>query len=392
MFPVLRLPPAGGRLAIGRPGAWLPKALLVLLSLGGLGSSCCSCTPAPDFTVRRGAALSPAPAPPPIAGGVTILHAGDFGMETCQQGAMASAIEEAQRRSPFDLALFAGDNLYYCGPTAGVPGAEACEFAADNATVASPPSGPPDPLFATLHEGPLGGLAASPRPPRTLLILGNHDVAVSGDRCTDEGLGPDVAARRKACLEVAHRSPLWEMPGRHWVLDQANLRLIAIDTNVVTADYGGFTLDEEVAFVAGAAAGCDTRSCFIVGHAPPATAGLHWQDPPADRADRMQRLIDAAGPHLRGWLAGHEHDLQHVRTPAGLDVLVSGAGCFSDFDKHYGNPSPGAELLFASASWGYGILTVGDGGWQYRFEDHRGRALYCCAAAGAGRCLPTGCW
>jgi len=56
-------------------------------------------------------------------------------------------------------------------------------------------------------------------------------------------LGPDLAARRKACIEVAHRSTAWEMPGRHWVLDQGPARLIAIDTNVVTADYGGFTLD-----------------------------------------------------------------------------------------------------------------------------------------------------
>jgi hypothetical protein len=181
------------------------------------------------------------------------------------------------------------------------------------------------------------------------------------------------------------------MPGRHWVRDQGPARFIGIDTNLVAADYGGFALDDEVAFVAQAAQACDTRACFIVGHAPPATAGTHWKDPPADRAAREQRLVDAAGPGLRGWLAGHEHDLEHVRTPQGLDVLVSGAGCFQRYGYEWGDPSPGAEVLFAATAWGFGVLTVGDAGWQYRFEDERGRGLYCCAAAGAGQCLPVAC-
>ena len=370
----------------------LEALLAALLGLGGLGASCCSCQPAPDLFDRRGAARTPGPAPAPIPGGLRVLHAGDIGLGTCQQDRVTGAIGAAHAAAPFDLALFAGDNLYYCGPSAARPGAEACAFAPDGATVATPPSGDPDPLFAERFEGPLSVLGgAGVPPPPVLLVLGNHDVNVSGDRCTAEGLDPAEAARRKACLEAAHASPLWSMPGRHWVRDVGPARLIGIDTNVVEGDYGGFTLDDEVAFVAQAAPGCATRACFVVGHAPPATAGTPWKDPPADRAARQQRLVEAAGPGLRAWLAGHEHDLEHVRTPQGLDVLVSGAGCFQRWGYAWSDPSPGSEVLFAAAAWGFGVLTVGDAGWQYRFQDERGRAVYCCAADGAGPCRPVAC-
>jgi hypothetical protein len=369
----------------------LDAPLVALLALGALGSGCCSCLPAPDLTDRRGEARTPGPAPEPIAGGLRVLHAGDIGLRTCQQERVTSAIGDAHAATPFHLTLFAGDNLYYCGPSAARAGAEACAFAADGATVATPPTGDPDPIFADRFEGPLSVLASGGPPPPVLLVLGNHDVKTSGGDCTAEGLDPGEAARRKACLEVAHASPLWSMPGRHWVHDQGPARFIGIDTNLVAGDYAGFTLDDEVAFVAQAAQGCDARACFIVGHHPPATAGPHWKDLPADGAARQQRLVDAAGPGLRAWLAGHEHDLQHVRTPEGLDVLVSGAGCFQRWGYAWDEPSPGSEVLFAATAWAFGVLTVGEAGWQYRFQDEAGRGLYCCAAAGAGQCLPVAC-
>lgn len=378
-----------------RPGAqpaptWLVRGLALLLAAGGCGASCCSCVPSPSLVVRRGAALTPGPAPAPLEAPVSILHTGDFGLDTCQQDRVASALEEAHRRAPFALALFAGDNLYGCGPAASGLGAEACTFAADGATIATPPAGPPDPRFAEQHERALAGLASAPSPPRFLLVLGNHDVDVSPAHCGDEGLGAEVAVRRKACIEVAHQSPTWSMPGRHWVIEQGPVRLIGLDTNVVSADAGGFTLDDEVAFLEQATAACETRACFLVGHAPPASAGQHRDDGPADRAARVQRLLDAAGGRLRAWLGGHDHDLQHVRTPDGLDVLISGSGCQLNPGTSY-LPSPGAELLFASTAPGLGRLDVAEAGWRYRFEDERGRALYCCAAEGAGPCQPVAC-
>lgn len=353
---------------------------LLLLLAGAAG--CCDCAFPPSLTVRNGPAREPPPAPavPPIA--VRAVHLGDFGDATCQQEAVAEAIAAAHRRAPFDLGLAAGDLVYDCGPDTGLPGAAACAFGPDGNTLAPGFVPPADPRFG-VHDGPLAPLGATP----VYAALGNHDVATGG-AC---GAPDEAAARLKACLNVAHAAPQWVMPGRHYAVDRGPARFIVVDSNLVARDYGGFTLDDEVAFVAAQAEGCADRLCFVVGHHPPATAGNHRDDATPDFRARMQRLLDAGGGRLRAWLAGHDHDLQHLRTPAGLDVLVSGAGSRGRWREMLESPSAGASLLFGSARWGFGVLEAWPGGWRYRFEDERGGPLHCCHAEGAGPCEPTTC-
>jgi hypothetical protein len=353
-------------------------AVAAVLLLGGA----CACSGSPTFTLRKGAALSPAPAPAAPAPSARILHLGDFGDATRQQRAVAAAIAAAHRRAPFDLALAVGDLVYPCGPDARLPGAAACAFAPDGSTIAPGFAPPADPSFA-VHDRPLAFLGATP----LYTALGNHDVATGG-ACGP----PDAAtARTKACLEVAHAGPQWVMPGRHYAVDRGPARFIVVDSNLVVRDYGGFTLDDEVAFVSAQSAGCADRTCFLVGHHPPATAGEHAADATAAYLARMQRLLDAGGGRIRAWLAGHDHDLQHLRTPSGLDVLVSGNGSEGRPLERFETASAGATLLFASVRWGYGVVEVWPGGWRYRFEDEGSRALYCCAASGDGPCQPTVC-
>jgi hypothetical protein len=354
-------------------------ALLAALLLGAAGCSTCGGPAA--FTVREGAARSPAPAPP-LEPAVRALHLGDFGDATAQQGAVARAIAAAHRQRPFDLGFDAGDLVYECGPDPRLPGAEACAFSADGNTVAPGYAAPAAPF--AVHDGPLASLGATP----VYVLLGNHDVA-TWTRCG--GGGPEVA-RRKACLEVAHAGPQWIMPGRHYAVDRGPARFIVVDSNLVEGDYGGFTLDDEVAFVAAQSEGCrGGRTCFLVGHHPPATAGGHVDDFTPAFTARMQRLLDAGGGRIRAWLAGHDHDLQHLRTPSGLDVLVSGQGSRARPRERF-ETRVGGALLFGSVAWGFGVLEVAPGAWRYRFESERGEPLYCCAAAGEGACEPTICW
>lgn len=365
--------------------AWA-AAGLALAGLALAGATACAADP--TFTVRRGAALTPGPAPAEVPGALRVLHLADFGEATPQQAAVAARVTAAHAAAPFALALFPGDLLYPCGVDPLRPGAEACAFAPDGVAVATPPAGEPDPAFARLHEGPLAGLAAAPAA-RVYVALGNHDVATWGS-CGSVGLDAAVVARRKACVDVAHASSRWTMPGRHYVLDEGPARFIVLDSNVIYADYGGFTLDDEVAFVAAAAAGCGARACFLVGHHPPVTAGEHAKDFNPARAARFARLL-AAAPGARAFLAGHDHDLQHLRTADGLDVLVSGNGATARPRERFEAVANGGGLLFATVRPGIATLTVHAGGWDYRFDDADGTALYCCAAAGAGRCEPARC-
>lgn len=354
-----------------------PAAVLLLLAASG----CCTCG-SPTFTRRAAEARSPAPAPalePPAA---RVLHLADFGDPTCQQRAVARGIEGAHRRAAFDAGFAAGDLVYDCGPDPAWPGADGCRFAADENTVAPGFAAPADPAFAA-HDAPLAFLGEVP----VYVALGNHDVAAGGS-C---GGGGDRAARAKACLNVAHAAPQWVMPGRHYAVDVGPARFVVLDTNLVAGPYGGFSLDDEVAFVAAQAEACADRPCFVVGHHPPATAGTHLEHEGAALRARMRRLVDAGRGRIRAWLAGHDHDLQHVRTGDGLDVLVAGGTARGRWRERFEAVSPGAELLFASTRWGFGVLEITGDGWRYRFVDHRGEPLYCCVAAGRGPCAPASC-
>ncbi len=325
-----------------------------------------------------------------VTAAMRALHVADFGDDTRQQGAVAGAMAAASRAQPVDVVLSPGDNVYECGPDPALPGADACAFGPDGNRVAAGYQPPADPSFSKHFEAPLAGVLRDGRPVPVLLTLGNHDVAAMGT-CASSGEAR-VIARRKACLEVAHRSARWSMPGRHWVEDRGPARFIGIDSNLLKRDYGDFSFDDEVAFVAEAARPCRERTCFIVAHHPSYSAGEHRSDATPEYLVRVRRIEEAAGP-IAGWLAGHEHQLEHLRAPSGYDVLVSGNGSRERPGERFKELSaPGARLLFASTLPGFAVLEVGTGGdWSYRFVDASGRAVHCCTAPARGACQPVRC-
>ncbi len=340
-------------------------AALVLDAAGCCSSSTRACDP-------------PGPA-------LRVLVFGDFGDDTPQRAAVSAAMAAAHRRAPFDLVLAVGDNIYDCGPDLQLRGARDCAFERDGNTVSPSFRAPYDPRFELAHELALQPL--SPAPIR--LALGNHDVAAGGG-CAIDGLPASSQARLKACLEVAHRSPQWAMPGRHYVVDPGPARFVVFDTNLLGGDYGGFTLDGEIRFIADAVLGCGGRPCFLVGHHPPATAGQHKVDLTAAYLDRVARVEAAAGPGVSAWLAGHDHDLQHLVAPAGYDVLVSGNTSRGRDERFEAAEPAGTEARFFSTTWGFLVVEVAADGWAARFEDDRGQPLHCCAARG-GSCQPIAC-
>ena len=346
-----------------------------------------SCSRGSDFVVRP-EPLGPAPAPAPVA--YRVIHVADFGDDTRQQAAVAEAMAALSRSVPVDLVLHPGDNVYECGPDPVLPGAEKCAFGPDQNQVAAGYQAPVDPSFEKLFEKPLAGLLRDGKPVPVLLTLGNHDVAAMGT-CASGGEAR-VIARRRACLSVAHRSPRWSMPGRHWVEDRGPARFIGVDSNLIKRDYGDFSFDDEVAFVTEAARPCKERPCFVVAHHPSFSAGEHRADATPEYLARVKRIEEAAGP-IAGWLSGHEHQLEHLRAPSGYDVFISGNGSRARPEERFKSVSaPGARLLFASTRPGFAVLEVGDGGsWSYRFLDVSGKSIQCCTAAARGPCRPVTC-
>lgn len=335
-----------------------------------------------------------APAPPPRPPEVRILVFGDFGDRTLPQRLVARAIRREAAAHPFDLGLQLGDNLYYCGPDPARPGARDCRFATDGATVAAGPPPPDDPAFRRQNEAPLAGLRARDGGPLPMyLALGNHDVGWGGGRCAVTGLADDEASRRRACLEVAHRAPGWTMPARHYVVDRGPVRLVVVDTNVVVADYGGFTLDEELAFVREAVAPCGGggKMCFLAGHHPPAAVhGYRVGRLPSPFRARMARLLAAADGRALAFFGGHVHTLEHLALGP-LDVFVSGSTAMGGFMPFKVRTPESAQVRFATSAWGYAILEADAQGYRVRFEDFLGAALHCCEGERTGPCRPVEC-
>jgi hypothetical protein len=94
---------------------------------------------------------------------------------------------------------------------------------------------------------------------------------------------------------------------------------------------------------------------------------------------------------VAAWLAGHDHDLQHVRAARGYDVFVSGNGSRWRKERFEAVSPPQARLLFASTAWGWAVLEVSAARWSVRFEDQDGRPLHCCRAEFPGPCQPVAC-
>lgn len=365
------------------------RGLAAALVLGALGG-CCFFAESPTRSVSA-PPPGAAPARPPGEPSLRVLLFSDLGDETCQRDEVASRMARATRREPFDLALSAGDNIQTCGPDPTLPGAEGCAFGPDDATVDPAYAPPADPIFQGAFEDGVAGLRGrgGGRLP-VYLVLGNHDVR-SDPPCAAGKLSAPELGRRRACLEVARRTEGWRMPGRHYALDAGPARFVAVDSNLLVADYGGFSLDGELAFAAEATAGCGARPCFLLLHHPPASAGSHGL---AVIPERLAALEGAVAGRAGAWIAGHDHDLQHLRTPSGADVLVVGNTSRGRSGERFERVEPGgAALLFGSVAWGWAALEVWDSGaWAARFEDVRGRALHCCRSDGAaGPCTPAEC-
>ena len=229
---------------------------------------------------------------------VRVLAFGDFGTGTDNQKAVAAAMREFHKKSPFDFAVTLGDNFYSLGMES-----------------------PTDPRWKTQWDDlytPLGI--------KFYATMGNHDW----------GYADSPAAE----LLYGRQSPSWQMPAPYYTFTAGPIQFFALDTNEVS-DAQLIWLKEELDK-------SRARWKLVYGHHPIYSAGQH-----GNNVSLIARLLPVLKGRVDVYLAGHDHDLQHLKPEGTLHFFVSGGG-----GAGIRIIKPGERSLFAKSSYGFSVLEV----------------------------------
>jgi tartrate-resistant acid phosphatase type 5 len=247
---------------------------------------------------------------------IRVLAFGDFGNGSIQQKEVAEAMQRYHQTQPFDFAITLGDNFYSVGMES-----------------------PTDPRWKTwwneLYD-PLGI--------KFYVSLGNHDW----------GSADSPAAE----ILYAQTSPSWRLPATYYTFTAGAVQFFALDTNEIPEAQLAW-LKEELA---------KSRAIWklVYGHHPIYSAGMHEDSP---------RLVKQLLPFLKGradiFLAGHDHDLQHLKPEGDVHFFVSGGG-----GAGIRQPRPGPRSLFAKGVHGFSVLEADAKELSVRFFDRNLSLLY----------------
>ncbi len=215
-----------------------------------------------------------------------IVAFGDYGSGRAAQKAVAAAVSHVNAKTPFDFGITMGDNFYFCGVRSV-----------------------DDPKWKTHWEDlytPLGfSFYAS---------LGNHDYGNPPVICPLHRGSPDAEVER------TEMSTSWKMPARYYTYAAGPVRFIAIDTE-------GWS-EAQLAWIRETLAASQDepgiRWRIVYGHHPIYTSGVHINERRIG-ALRRELLPVLVAAHVDVYLAGHDHDMEHLRAD-GIDFLICGAG------------------------------------------------------------------
>ncbi len=211
---------------------------------------------------------------------VRVITLGDFGggapenrkLAGEEQKQVAAAMLQAQRQTPFDFGLTLGDNFYPDG-------------------MESPTDARWQTLWRELYD-PLGL--------RFYATLGNHDWHAADSPAAE--------------LLYTQQSLSWRMPAPYYTYTAGPVQFFALDTNEVS--------EAQLLWLNEALAQSRARWRVVYGHHPIFSGGRHGESPRL-----IERLLPLLKDRVDVYLAGHEHDMQHLK-PANSKIhfFVNGAG------------------------------------------------------------------
>jgi tartrate-resistant acid phosphatase type 5 len=276
-------------------------------------------------TVVRGALLPTfMQQPPPVFeaaaanGGVRVLAFGDFGDGSEAQRTVAAAMQTYHRARRFDFAVTLGDNFYSIG-------------------MLSPDDERWKTWWSDLYD-PIGIPFYA--------TLGNHDWG-----------HPNSPA---AEILYTQRSKTWRMPATYYTFTAGAAQFFALDTDVIS--------EAQLLWLRGALAASRARWKIVYGHHPIYSHGQH-----EDNNTKIDQLLPLLRERADIYLAGHDHDMQHLKPEGRLHFFVAGSG------GKLRPITPGPRSLFARSAHGFAVLEIDrqrlavafvgvDGAELYRYE------------------------
>jgi hypothetical protein len=251
----------------------------------------------------------------PAGGPVRVLAFGDFGDGSDAQRQVAGSMRAYHASRPFDFGVTLGDNFYPIG-------------------MASPDDERWKTWWSDLYDPLQVPLYAT---------LGNHDWGQ-----------PDSPA---AEVLFTSRSKSWRMPATRYTFTAGDAQFFALDTDDIS--------EAQLLWLTAALDASKARWKIVYGHHPIYSHGQH-----EDNNLKIDQLLPALRDRADIYLAGHDHDMQHLRPEGRLHFFIAGSG---------GKLRPieaGPRSLFAMSANGFAVLEVEPAALRVIFVGVKGDELY----------------
>jgi hypothetical protein len=237
---------------------------------------------------------------------IRVLAFGDFGDGGAAQKRVAAAMLQYHRQHAFDFAITLGDNFYPSGMNS-----------------------PADPRWNTWWSS-----LYDPLNIQFYAALGNHD--------WNQPNGP------AAEILFARQSPSWRMPAAYYTFQAGDVQFFALDTDIISEAQLLWLTDQLDR----------SRAAWkvVYGHHPIYSEGQH-----EDNNDKIAQLLPVLKDRADVYLAGHDHDMQHLKPEGGLHFFVAGSG------GKLRTIEPGPRSLFAKSAHGFAVLEADGANLTIRF-------------------------
>jgi predicted phosphodiesterase len=147
------------------------------------------------------------------------------------------------------------------------------------------------------------------------------------------------------------------MPAAYYTFTAGHAQFFALDTDVIS--------EKQLLWLKDALRASSARWKIVYGHHPIYSEGQH-----EDNNMKIGQLLPVLRDSADIYLAGHDHDMQHLKPEGRLHFFIAGSG------GKLRSITPGPRSLFAKSANGFAVLEVQQESLAVSFINVDGQELY----------------